>query len=59
MPKKKEFVSEEYYKRRPNITIRADLPKEILKFIKSLKRVNQGSKWINEAIKEKYDREKR
>jgi len=54
----KRLIAKEYYKKRPNITIRADLPKEILKFIKKLKRLNQGSKWINEAIEEKYQREK-
>jgi len=44
----------EYNEKRPLITIRSDLPKEIMQFIKSLKRLNKGSKWINEAIKEKY-----
>ena len=48
-----------YYERRPLISIRSDLPKEILAFIKKLKRVNQGSKWINTAIREKYEREKK
>lgn len=56
--KKQKLISQEYYERRPNITIRADLPKKILKFIKNLKKINQGSKWINEAIKEKYERDK-
>jgi len=55
--KPKTLIAKEYYKRRPNLTIRADLPKEILKFIKKLKRINQGSVWINQSIKEKYERE--
>ncbi len=59
MVKKKGIISKEYYERRPNLTIRADLSKEILDFIKKLKRVNQGSKWINQAIKEKYEREEK
>lgn len=60
MTKKKiKFLSEEYYERRPNITIRADLPKKILDFIRKLKKISQGSKWINEAIIEKYEREER
>ncbi len=56
---KKNLITKEYYKKRPNITIRTDLSKEILRFIKKLKRLNQGSKWINEAIKEKYRREEK
>ena len=56
--KNKKLIAEEYYKKHPNITIRADLPKKILTFIKKLKRMNKGSQWINEAIKEKYRREK-
>ena len=55
----KKIIAKEYYKKHPNITIRADLSKEILRFIKKLKRINKGSKWINEAIKEKYMREKK
>ena len=54
----KNLIAQAYYKKHPNITIRASLSKEILKFIKKLKRINKGSEWINEAIKEKYRREK-
>ena len=50
-------VKNKYNVEKPLLTIRSDLPKEILDFIKSLKKLNKGSKWINEAIKEKYDRE--
>jgi len=52
------LISDSYYKKHPNITIRANLPKEILEFIKKLKQRNLGSRWINDAIKEKYYREK-
>lgn len=53
------MINKEYNKKRPLITIRADLNRDILRFIHGLKRKNLGSKWINEAIKEKYDRLKR
>lgn len=52
-----ELINKNYNKQRPLLTIRTDLPKEILKFIKELKLINEGSKWVNEAIKEKYSRE--
>ena len=51
------LITKKYYEEHPNITIRADLPKEILTFIKNLKKINKGSKWINEAIKQKYNQE--
>jgi len=50
-------MKEEYYEKRPLISIRSNLPKKILKFIKELKKLNKGSKWINQAIIEKYERE--
>lgn len=52
-----ELINKNYNKERPLLTIRTDLSKEILKFIKELKLINEGSKWVNEAIKEKYSRE--
>ncbi|MGD9276807.1 MAG: hypothetical protein PVJ67_06570 [Candidatus Pacearchaeota archaeon] len=52
-----EIINKKYNKERPLLTIRTDLPKEILKFIKELKAINEGSKWVNEAIKEKYSKE--
>lgn len=52
-------VKNKYNVERPLLTIRSDLPREILSFVKKLKKLNKGSKWINEAIIEKYDREER
>lgn len=54
-----KLIKYNYNRKRPLLTIRTDLPKEILKFIKELKRLNKGSKWVNEAIKEKYERKKK
>jgi len=47
----------DYIETKPLITIRSKLPKGILNFIKKLKRKNRGSRWINEAIIEKFNRE--
>ena len=52
-------VKNQYNVERPLLSIRSDLPPRILKFIKELKRLNKGSQWINEAIKEKYSRDAR
>jgi hypothetical protein len=52
-------VKNKYNVEKPLLTIRSDLPKEIIDFIKKLKKLNKGSQWINEAIKEKYERENR
>jgi len=55
---KNKLIDKEYNKKRPLITIRSNLPSKIMKFIKKLKGMNKGSEWINEAIIEKYNREK-
>jgi len=57
--KNTKIVNPLYNRDRPLITIRSSLPKEILAFIKSLKRLNKASAWINEAIIEKWDGENR
>jgi len=50
-------IKNKYNEERPLLTIRSDLPREILQHIKKLKKLNKGSKWINQAIIEKYERE--
>lgn len=51
------MITEEYNTKKPLLTIRSSLSQDILTFIKSLKRLNRASAWINEAIIEKYMRE--
>ena len=48
-----------YNEERPLITIRSDLNKEIMRFIKNLKKKNKCSKWINDAILKKYKEDKK
>lgn len=51
-------VKNKYNAERPLITIRSDLPPKIISFIRRLKKLNKGSQWINQAIIEKYNRDK-
>ncbi len=55
--KNTKLVNKIYNQERPLLTIRSNLPDEIMKFIKKLKSLNKGSEWINEAIVEKWERE--
>ncbi len=52
-----KIIKWNYNRKRPIVAFRADLPKEILEFIKELKGKNKGSKWLNEAVKEKYEKD--
>jgi hypothetical protein len=47
----------DYIETKPLITIRAKLPKKIMKFIRDLKSRNDCSRWVSEAILEKYEKE--
>jgi hypothetical protein len=59
MAKSRKLIDEEHNKRQPLITFRSNFNKKLRSFIFKLKRKNKCSKWINEAIAEKYARENR
>jgi hypothetical protein len=52
-----DIISKKYNRKKPLLTIRSDLPKEIKLFVQKLKRKNMASSWVNKAIIEKYSRE--
>jgi len=57
MVKSRKLIDADYSKKQPLITFRSNFTLKIREFIFALKRKNLCSRWINEAIREKYYRE--